>query len=69
MEIEDLRGEEFIHFKDDLTIYIVGRGKDGKTVILFKGEPDATVYRDEQIVDFFERGIWILTKQLNYGNL
>jgi hypothetical protein len=69
MEIQDLRGEEFIHFKDDSTIYIIGRGKDGKTVIHYKGEPSTSVYRDEQVVDFIERGIWILTKQLNYGKV
>lgn len=62
MEIEDLRGEEFIHFKDDLTTYTIGRGKDGKTVIHWKGEADTAVYRDEQVVYYVERGIWILTK-------
>ena len=31
MQIEDLRGQEFIHFKDDSIIYIVGRGRDGST--------------------------------------
>ena len=60
MQIEDLRGKEFIHFKDDSIIYIVGRGRDGRTVIHWKGEPDTAVYRDEQVVDFFEREIWIL---------
>ena len=62
MQIEDLRGQEFIHFKDDSIIYIVGRGIDGRTVIHWKGDADTVVYRDEQVVDFFERGIWILTK-------
>ena len=60
MQIEDLRGQEFIHFKDDSIIYIVGKGKDSRTVIHWKGEADTVVYRDEQVVDFFERGIWIL---------
>ena len=60
MQIEDLRGQEFVHFKDDSIIYIVGKGKDGRTVIHWKGEADTVVYRDEQVVDFFERGIWIL---------
>ena len=62
MQIEDLRGQEFIHFKDDSIIYIVGRGIDGRTVIHWEGDADTVVYRDEQVVDFFEREIWILTK-------
>ena len=62
MQIEDLRGKEFIHHEDDSIIYIVGRGRDGRTVIHWKGEADTAVYRDEQVVDFFEREIWILTK-------
>ena len=60
MQIEDLRGQEFVHFKDDSIIYVVGQSKDGRTVIHWKGEADTVVYRDEQVVDFFERGIWIL---------
>ena len=60
MQIEDLRGQEFIHFKDDSIIYIVGRGIDGRNVIHWKGDADTVVYRDEQVVDFFEREIWIL---------
>ena len=60
MQIEDLRGREFIHFKDDSIIYVVGRGRDGRTVIHWKGKADTTAYRDEQVVDFFEREIWIL---------
>jgi hypothetical protein len=60
MTIEDLRGREFIHYKDESTIYIVGRGRDGRTVIHWKGKADTTVYRDEQVVDFFERTVWIL---------
>ena len=62
MQIEDLRGQEFFHYQDESIIYIVGRGKDGRTVIHWKGEANTTVYRDEQVVDFFEREIWILTK-------
>ena len=58
--IEDLRGREFIHYQDESIIYVVGRGKDGKTVIHWKGEGNTTVYRDEQIMDFFERTVWIL---------
>lgn len=58
--IEDLRGREFIHYQDESIKYIVGRGKDGKTVIHWKGDADTTVYRDEQIMDFFERTVWIL---------
>jgi hypothetical protein len=57
--IEDLRGKEFVHYKDEFIIYIVGRGRDGRTVIHWKGKADTTVYRDEQVVDFFERNIWI----------
>ena len=60
MQIEDLTGKEFIHFEDDSIIYIVGRSKEGRTVIHWKDEADTTVYRDEQVVDFFEREIWIL---------
>jgi hypothetical protein len=60
MTIEDLRGREFIHYQDESIKYIVGRGKDGKTVIHWKGEANTTVYRDEQVVDFFERTVWIL---------
>ena len=63
MTIEDLRGTEFIHHDDDSLIYVVGRGKDGRTVIHWKGDRDTVVYRDDQVVDFFERGIWIQTKQ------
>ena len=58
--IEDLRGREFIHYQDESIIYIVGRGKDGRTVINWKGAADTTVYRDEQVMDFFERTVWIL---------
>jgi hypothetical protein len=60
MNIEDLRGREFIHFKDDSIIYVVGRSRDGRCVIHWKDEADTQVYRDEQVVDFFEREIWIL---------
>jgi hypothetical protein len=60
MQIEDLRGKEFIHRDDESLIYIVGRGKEGRTVIHWKDEADTTVYRDEQVVDFFEKDIWIL---------
>jgi hypothetical protein len=59
MNIEDLRGQEFIHYKDESIVYVVGRGRDGRTVINWKGKADTTVYRDEQVVDFFEREIWI----------
>jgi hypothetical protein len=59
MQIEDLREVEFVHFKDDSIIYIVGRGREGRTVIHWKGAADTVVYRDEQVVDFFERGIWV----------
>ena len=59
MQIEDLRGQEFIHHKDESTVYIVGRSKEGRTVIHWKDDADTIVYRDEQVVDFFERGIWI----------
>ena len=59
MQIEDLRGQEFFHYQDESIIYIVGRGKDGRTVIHWKGDADTTVYKDAQVVDFFERGIWI----------
>ena len=59
MQIEDLREVEFVHFKDDSIIYIVGRSRDGRCVIHWKGEADTQVYRDEQVVDFFERGIWV----------
>jgi len=60
MTIEDLRGREFIHYQDESIIYVVGRGKDGRTVIHWKGEGNTVVYRDEQIMDFFERTVWIL---------
>jgi hypothetical protein len=60
MQIEDLRGQEFVHFKDDSIIYVVGQSKDGRCTIHWKGDADTIFYRDEQVVDFFERGIWIL---------
>ena len=60
MTIEDLRGRKFAYHNDELTVYIVGRGKDGKTVINWEGSADTVVYRDGQVEDFFERGIWIL---------
>ena len=60
MTIEDLRGVEFIHHKDESIVYVVGRGKEGRTVIHWKGKADTAVYRDAQVVDFFERGIWII---------
>ena len=60
MTIEDLRGQEFIHRDNESLIYTVGRGRDGRTVIHWKGKADTTVYRDEQVVDFFERERWIL---------
>jgi len=60
MTIEDLRGREFVHFKDESDVYIVGKGRDGRTVINWKGSADTTVYRDGEIENFFERGIWIL---------
>ena len=59
MKIEDLRGQEFIHYKDESIVYVVGRGRDGRTVINWKGEANTTVYRDEQVVDYFDRGVWI----------
>jgi hypothetical protein len=59
MNIEDLRGQEFVHHKDDSLIYIVGRGRDGRTVINWKNKADTVVYKDEQVVDFFEREIWV----------
>jgi hypothetical protein len=62
MKIEDLRGKEFTHCSEEFPIYVVGRGRDGRTIIHWKDEADTVVYRDEQVVDFFERGVWILTK-------
>ena len=64
MQIQDLRGVEFVHHKDESIVYIVGRGTNGFTVIHWKGDADTTVYRDEQVVDFFERGVWIAIKNL-----
>jgi len=58
--IEDLRGRDFIHYQDESIKYVVGAGMNGKTVIHWKGEANTTVYRDEQIMDFFERTVWIL---------
>lgn len=63
MTIEDLRGQEFIHHEDESVVYVVGRGKDGRTIIHWKGKADTTVYRDEYVVNFFERRIWILTNK------
>jgi hypothetical protein len=60
MTIEDFRGKEFTHHGDNFPIYVVGRGRDGRTIIHWKDEADTVVYRDEQVVDFFERGVWIL---------
>ena len=60
MTIEDLRGREFIYHNDESVIYVVGRGKDGKTVINWKDSADTTVYRDGEIENFFEKGRWIL---------
>jgi hypothetical protein len=60
MQIEDLRGREFIHHEDESIVYVVGKGRDGRTVINWKGKADTTVYRDAQVEDFFERGIWII---------
>ena len=59
MNLEDLRGREFIHFRDDSVIYIVGQSKDGCCTIHWEGEESTQHYRDEQVVDFFEREIWI----------
>ena len=58
--IEDLRGREFIHYGDESIKYVVGAGLDGRTVIHWKGKANTTTYRDEQIMDFFERTVWIL---------
>ena len=60
MTIEDLRGRKFVCHNDEEIVYTVGRGKDGKTEINWGGSADTTVYRDGQVEDFFERGIWIL---------
>lgn len=63
MKIEDLRGTEFKHHSDeDPQIYIVGKSSDGICVIHWKNRANTTVYRDEHVVDFFERGIWIEIK-------
>ena len=55
MSIEDLRGVEFIHHDDESIKYVVGRSKDGRCIVHWKGKPNTTVYRDEQVVDFFDR--------------
>jgi hypothetical protein len=60
MTIEDLRGREFVCHNDESIVYIVGRGQDGRTVINWNDSADTVVYRDGQVEDFFERGIWIL---------
>ena len=60
MSIEDLRGVEFIPHDDESIKYVVGRSRDGRCIVHWKGKPNTTVYRDEQVVDFFDRGIWIL---------
>jgi hypothetical protein len=60
MTIEDLRGREFIHYQDESIIYVVGRGKDGRTVIHWKNKANTTVYRDEHVVNFFLKTTWIL---------
>lgn len=63
MKIENLRGTEFKHHSDEKTqIYIVGKSKDGICVIHWKNKADTTTYRDEQVVDYFERGIWVEIK-------
>jgi len=60
MKIDDLRGTEFKHHSDeDPQIYIVGKSREGRCVIHWKNKADTTTYRDEQVVDLFERGIWI----------
>lgn len=62
MKIDDLRGRSFIHHQDVDLIYVVGKSKDGRCVIHWENKADTVVYRDEQVVDFFERGIWVLDK-------
>jgi len=59
MTIEDLRGQEFIHRDDESTIHVVGRSRDGRCVIHWKNKADTTVYRDDQVVDFFKRDVWV----------
>ena len=60
MSIEDLRGKEFFHYQDESIRYVVGRSKDGKCIIHWKNKLNTTVYRDEQVMDFFERTVWVL---------
>jgi hypothetical protein len=60
MTIEDFRGKQFTYHEHGFPTYVVGSGKDGKTVIHWKGKGNTTVYKDKQVVDFFERGVWIL---------
>ena len=60
MTIEELRGREFVHSKDESIVYTVGEGKQGRTVINWEDSANGVVYGDSQVEDFFERGIWIL---------
>lgn len=57
--IEDLRGKKFFHHDDKSLIYIIGRGKEGKTIIHWKDKANTAVYKDEQVVDYFDRGVWV----------
>ena len=60
MTIEDLRGREFVHSRDESIVYTVGEGKHGRTVINWEDSANGTTYEDSQVEDLFERGIWIL---------
>jgi hypothetical protein len=65
MKIDDLRGKEFTHCSEEFPIYVVGKSVDGICDIHWKNKSHSsftTVYRDEQVVDYFKRGIWIKIK-------
>ena len=58
MNIEDLRGKQFIHFKDDSVIYTIGESEDGICTIHWT--TDTVTYRDSEVENYIDNGTWIL---------
>lgn len=63
MKIEDLIGSAFIHESSEDITFFISKSEDGICTIKwdkYTGGEEGTTYRDEEVLDYINRGRWIL---------